>query len=127
MQGARRAGYGLAHPWRLDDIPPLDRLIAELPADPDCLFVHDIAVDARARGRRSTEAYLGLMESVARRRGLRHLALVAVYGTHEMWQRCGFVAKTTPAIIRTLQAYGGSQARYMTRAVSRQVSPRRRR
>lgn len=125
-QGSRRVGYGLSHPWRLNDIPPLDRLIPDLPAKPNCLFVHDVAVEGGVRGYDSAETYLGLMESLARRLGLRHIALVAVYGTHEMWKRYGFVARTTPAIARMLQTYDDPQARYMTRAISKRSHQRSR-
>ena len=37
----RPAGYVLSHPWRLDDLPALDRLLGALPPEPDTYYITD--------------------------------------------------------------------------------------
>src|SRR6478735_3843802 len=53
----RIAGYGLSHLWMLQQIPPLDDFLHALPAAPDCLYIHDVAVLPACRGTRATDAY----------------------------------------------------------------------
>src|SRR3954454_18624424 len=74
------AGYGLAHPWKQQQIPPLDRLLERLPDDPDCLYVHDVAVLPDFRGG-VARAYVDIIENLARASGIATLALVSVYAT----------------------------------------------
>ncbi len=49
LMGGRVVGYGLAYPWRSDDVPPLDHLLSTIPPDADCLFLHDVAILPEAR------------------------------------------------------------------------------
>lgn len=86
------AGYGVAYPWRLHTIPKLDAFIGALPAAPDCLFVHDVALLPEARGHGGAEDFIGLMRGVVRTQGLAALACVSVYGTDVFWSRLGFAA-----------------------------------
>ncbi len=105
-------GYALAHPWRLGDAPPLDALLGALPADADCLFIHDVALFPEARGKGAAGACMEHMARVARLRGLPTLALVSVYGTVPLWSRHGFVPHDPPGLAAKLGAYGDT-ARYM--------------
>lgn len=47
----RILGYRIAHPWMLDEPPDLNSLLARLPATPDTLFLHDLALLPEARRR----------------------------------------------------------------------------
>ena len=60
------AGYGICHPWMLNDIPPLDSFLVALPRDADCIFIHDVAVLPRARGRKAAHAYVEHVAKLAR-------------------------------------------------------------
>jgi hypothetical protein len=77
----RIVGYGLSHPWRLFDVPPLDTPLGRLPKAPDCLYLHDVAILPEARGGHQGLAFVALAAGQARRLGLTHLACVSVYGT----------------------------------------------
>ena len=115
-EASRIVGYVLSHPWRLNDIPPLDTLLHSLPTDPDCLFVHDVALLQEARGRGAVAGLLAHLTTIARERRLSHMALVSVYGTHVLWSRLGFTITDAPQIRGALQSYGPG-ARYMVRVI----------
>ena len=108
------AAYGIAHPWHLGSPPPLDTLIGALPADADCLHLHDVVVAAALRGHGASTAYFAAMETVARSLHLGALSLVAVYGSDRLWSRFGYGPHTTPALAAKLAAYGPT-ARYLVR------------
>lgn len=86
------AGYGVAHPWRAGAPPGLGQRLGALPADADCLHLHDIALASRARGLGLVAAALAELLPVARSLGLRLISLVAVHGTAPLWVRHGFAA-----------------------------------
>lgn len=105
-------GYGLAHPWRLGAIPALDAFLGTLPADADCLYVHDVALLEAARGHGLAGSFVAAMRAVARARGLAALACASVYGTTVLWSRYGFETVDDPNLAGKLAGYGDT-ARYM--------------
>jgi GNAT superfamily N-acetyltransferase len=117
VDGTEVVGYALSHPWRLSEIPPLDTLIGALPPATDCLFVHDIALAPRIRGRGLGAEVMGRLEKLARARGLHAMAIVSVYGTHPLWQRLGFEIRRGADIERQLGSYG-LDARYMVKGLA---------
>ena len=112
--GGTVAGYSISHPWRLRHIPALNQLLSSLPANPDCLFIHDLAVLPRARGLGATYGLMEIIEKLAGKRAIPYLALVSVYGTYPLWGRFGFEVVTDDALAEKLETYG-NKARYMVR------------
>ncbi len=108
-------GYAIAHPWRLGAVPALGLARIVLPPEPDCLWLHDIALRPALRGRGLIPALLGLLDALARERALPVLALTAVHGTAALWARHGF-APTTAAAEIARDSYGAT-ATPMTRLV----------
>jgi GNAT superfamily N-acetyltransferase len=78
FDGDELRGYLVAVAWRDDGVVPLGEPIQGIPADADTLYIHDVAVSAAAQGlgvgRRLAERAL----EIARTKGARRLALVAV-------------------------------------------------
>ncbi|MGH6736639.1 MAG: GNAT family N-acetyltransferase [Methyloceanibacter sp.] len=107
-------GYAFAHPWRQGGVPKLDALLGGLPEDADCLFLHDVAVLPQARGQGASGALVALLVALAGARGLRALALAAVYGTGRHWARAGFTPAGGESIAAQLAPYGAG-AQYMVR------------
>ncbi|WP_426615173.1 GNAT family N-acetyltransferase [Bradyrhizobium sp. McL0616] len=108
------AGYGLAHPWKQAEIPPLDGFLGRLPEDADCLYVHDVAVLPDFRGG-VARAYVAMIEELARASGIATLALVSVYATRPLWERLGFRPVTPDAELRAKLTSYGESATYMLR------------
>jgi ribosomal protein S18 acetylase RimI-like enzyme len=106
-------GYGIAHPWKLHEIPPLDTFLKKLPPQPDCLYVHDVAVLPDFRGRLAARSYIEMIASLARSMRIDCLTLVSVYDTDSMWCRLGFRTIAPDAARRVkLESYGET-AKYM--------------
>jgi GNAT superfamily N-acetyltransferase len=82
-------GYCLAHPWVEATPPPLYQALTELPL-PNTLYLHDMAISARAQGLGAGTKALGKLKQVARRWSLNSLSLVAVQGADSYWRRQGF-------------------------------------
>jgi GNAT superfamily N-acetyltransferase len=111
------AGYGLAHPWMQQQIPPLDDFLERLPEDADCLYIHDVAVLPDHRGG-AARAYVAEIEQLARSSGLARLALVSVYDTRVLWERLGFRPVAPDAALRDKLASYGASATYMQCALT---------
>jgi GNAT superfamily N-acetyltransferase len=112
------SGYGLAHPWKQNEIPPLDGFLERLPDAADCLYVHDVAVLPDFRGG-VARAYVATIEGLARTSGIAALALVSVYGTHVLWERLGFRPVTPEAALRAKLTSYGASATYMLRELAK--------
>ena len=105
-------GYAVTHPWHLDRPVPLDTLLGGLPANSDCLYIHDVALRPAARGTGLGRAVVTILAGVAERHGLRAMALTAVHGSVPFWTTCGFAVVESPALAAKLASYG-PDARYM--------------
>lgn len=109
-------GYAVAHPGRIFAPPPLDALLHHLPAEANCLYVHDVALLPAVRGGGLGRAVVGELTALARRTGLHCLALTAVNGSAAWWQRRGFLRlqPEPPELIDKLRSYG-SDAAYLVK------------
>jgi ribosomal protein S18 acetylase RimI-like enzyme len=97
----RLVGYCLAHPWVVDLPPALYQELNTLPGA-DSLYLHDIAISARARGLGAGRLALERLEGLARELGLGSLSLVAVQGADGYWQKMGFQRQN---IAKSLASY----------------------
>jgi ribosomal protein S18 acetylase RimI-like enzyme len=107
-------GYLIAYPWRADSAPPLNTVIEGLPADPDLIYLHDLALHPQARGGGVTGAVVERLAEQAAEDGWPAIALVAVNDAVGFWSRHGFKERETPGLAEKLASYG-SDARYMMR------------
>lgn len=116
--GTEMVGYAIAHPGRLGVPPALDSLLGALPAHPDCLYLHDVALLPAARGKGLGSALVGRLIGLAAARGLMHLALVAVGGSTPYWMAQGFgpPPHLSCDLRRKLASYGGDAA-YLVRGI----------
>lgn len=108
------AGYVLAHPWRLLSPPALNTRLGTLPAEADCLYLHDIALAPAARGHGAAAAALELIVARARASHLPRIALIAIAGTGPFWTRQGFIPVDAPSLAAKLASYDAG-ARLMQR------------
>jgi hypothetical protein len=117
VQDAKLVGYGLSHPWTLNEIPPLDEFLVSLPNPAACLYVHDVVILPCARGHSMAEVLIGQLTDVVMRDGIGAMALVSVYGTHSLWGTMGFRGTSNPSLSQKLKTYGPT-ARYMVKQLS---------
>lgn len=80
------------------------------------LYLHDISVLPALAGQKVAHALVVRLMELARSRAVAHMALVAVQGSSQFWQRYGFAEQkiTSPAEQQHLDSYGPG-ALYMTR------------
>ena len=108
--GAELHGYLLAHPWRRGAPPALDSLIGALPDDPDCLYIHDLAIAPQRRGKGDAAAILATLKREAFAR-YPVIALISTGPATGFWQRHGFATRpiAQPAVLASYDP----QALYM--------------
>ncbi|HEX6735247.1 MAG TPA: GNAT family N-acetyltransferase [Azonexus sp.] len=116
---AVRAGAPLAYlialPWRFASPPRLNAAHCRLPPEPDCLYLHDLAVAPPARasgaGRELVEMFLRCLHD----RQLGRATLVAIQDSAPYWARYGFRAvPPSPSLQAKLASYG-EDVQYMAR------------
>ncbi|HZR75129.1 GNAT family N-acetyltransferase [Bradyrhizobium sp.] len=113
LAGDEIVGYGISHPWKLHQIPPLDTFLENLPPNPDCIYVHDVVVLPEFRGKLAVGMYIEVIAQLAKAMNIGSLALVSVYDTDPLWSRFGFrVVPPDTTLSAKLQSYGET-AKYM--------------
>ncbi|WP_292152353.1 GNAT family N-acetyltransferase [Brevundimonas sp.] len=110
----RPLGYLIAYPWRADEAPALNTLIAAIPDDAAVMYLHDLCLHPDARGQGATAAIVERLADQARAQGSPALALVAVNDATGFWARYGFSVRESEVMTAKLAGYG-SDARYMIR------------
>ena len=86
IQDGKIIGYLYSHPWKLDSFVPLGDII-ELPDNPDCYYIHDLAVHVNYRS-------LGvgnlLAEKALEIANFNVINLISVLDSHNFWNKFGF-------------------------------------
>ena len=91
----------------------------ETVAQPDALYLHDMAVLPARAGQGLAHALLQPLWAQARAEGLRHSALVSVQGSQAYWERHGYaVQPLADAAQRERLGSYGDGAVYMARALN---------
>lgn len=79
-------GYLISHPFTQGKSPPLNTLLDKI-SDPDCWYIHDLAILEPYRGQGSATKILTWLEQKVKTT----LTLTSVSGTESFWQKQGFV------------------------------------
>lgn len=87
-------GYMICFPWKLGDTPVNNAVFPEELPEPDCFYIHDIAILPEARGEGISRALLEDAYKTADRLGYDAISLVAVGQSGSYWDRAGFVTYT---------------------------------
>jgi len=110
-------GYLFAYPSRLGAVTSLDAPFAPS-AQPDTLYLHDLAIAPRAHGRGIARKLVARMLAHARALGIGASSLVSVQDTAAFWFSLGYRegVLACPQARAALARYPGT-ARYMRRAL----------
>lgn len=102
------AGYLIAAPVAYPALPALDAPTFSPPAQPDALYLHDLALSASARGTGAGRALVQQALAQARASRLPLACLVAIQQSAPYWQLFGFRAVTPPrpAVAAKVASYG---------------------
>ncbi|WP_300377079.1 GNAT family N-acetyltransferase [Henriciella sp.] len=106
-------GYFISHPWHRHTPVPLDTELHQLPHDPDCLYLHDIALRQTVRGSGASQTAIAHIEQLAREHDLNLVALVSLPAATRFWHMAGYETRPCDG----LQSYGDDTA-YMERNVN---------
>lgn len=83
--------YLFTYPSTTGNITPLGGGF-HVPENPDCLYLHDLAVAKRAHGQKLGPALVTVALEAAKARGLPYSSLVSVQDSRGFWQRLGYEA-----------------------------------
>ncbi|QEW05400.1 GNAT family N-acetyltransferase [Nitrincola iocasae] len=113
-QGDILLGYVIAMPWLLGVVPALNDPSCNLPAQADCLYLHDMAIAPAAAGQGVGQRLFEAVTEAGYKLELSKLALTAIEGAKGYWQRHGFVPVALPLSAAKVAQYGGNIT-YMSR------------
>ena len=118
-QDGRMVGDVVAFPWKFGDAPVNNQKFPEDLPEPDCFFIHDIALLPDARGGGIARALLEDAYQTAHALGFDAASLVAVGQSGTYWDRVGFVpfARVTEAKRAYILDIYGPGARLMARPI----------
>ena len=85
-------GYCLAHPWIINNPPTLEQELDSITAS-DTLYLHDIALSAKAQGKGAGRLVLDRLKQFAVQDKYSSISLVAVQGADRYWQQQGFTVQ----------------------------------
>jgi ribosomal protein S18 acetylase RimI-like enzyme len=106
-------GYLMALPWELSGPPALHLETCRLPPVPDCLYLHDLAVEPAARAAGTGKALVDAFFAHLRSTELGRASLVAIQDSIAYWQRHGFSAVQPTHALRAKLASYGENVHYM--------------
>jgi len=75
--GKKLIGYIIGHPWKGEKVVPLDYL-GKFPKNPDCFYVHDVAVNPSYRGKGYGKELVKNIIIVGKKKGFKKFMFVAV-------------------------------------------------
>lgn len=90
--GDRLVGYAFSHPWNDDCVVKLDSEPLDIPANPNCFHIHDVAVLKDYREKGIAKQLIQAIIALARELGLHRFLIVSVQNSERFWARQGFVA-----------------------------------
>ena len=101
-------GYLIAVPVVYPRLPALNAPTFELSANPDTLYIHDLAIDNARRGKGVAQALVGASFDAAKHSGLSRACLVAIQNSQKFWEQFRFETVVEPAneLMPKLASYG---------------------
>ena len=86
-------GYLFCHPWHSDTPPALGKKLAQLPANADRFYIHDLAILPAGRGKKLADQLIEHALQWAKQSQFNQAMLVAVLGADAFWRKHQFSSK----------------------------------
>lgn len=99
-------GYIFFHPWKIDVQVPLNNNEYFLPENTDCIYIHDIAIDAKHRNQKIGYSLFDEAIKYGNSHNFKNYALTAVQKSETYWERWGYMKQYGAT-------YGESSSIYM--------------
>jgi ribosomal protein S18 acetylase RimI-like enzyme len=107
-------GYLFAQPYKFGEIIPLDKSTHQIPEDPDCMYIHDLAISQDSKKKRIGTMLYQAIEKQSIKAGFRAITLVSVQDSGKFWEQQGFHAE------RRFEYIPGVPAVYMIKMIIQQ-------
>lgn len=114
----RTVGYLVAVPSAFGHPPLLDQAYCRLPAEPDCLHLHDLAVTPAARATGAGRLLVDAFFAQLRESEFPRASLIAIQDSAPYWQRRGFQPVSLGSSLQSKLAGYGQDVQYMQLAVN---------
>ncbi len=103
------AGYLISLPWEFANPPALNAEQCTLPENPDCLYLHDLAIAPHARSAGGAPALVNKFLAQLPILQLQRASLIAIQNSAAYWQRYGFQqVEASESLQKKLISYGGN-------------------
>ena len=112
LQQGQVCGYLIGMPWRFAEVPALNGAECQLPAQADCLYLHDMAIAPDLAGQGVGKLLFAAFRQSAVSLEFARLSLTAVGNAMSYWQQRGFTPHVLHLSDDKIAAYGG-QVTYM--------------
>lgn len=110
-------GYLISHPWAGHISPRLNCLLGSLPEQPDCWYLHDLALEETVRGQGCAKSAIALSDKAARAANLPVLSLTATGPARSFWLRQGFTPENISKAEQAVLASYDPEASFLSRPV----------
>lgn len=109
-------GYLFSVPCESSNPPRWNAATCQLPASPDCLYLHDLAVLPSARRSGAGRALVGKFLDRLRASNTGRACLIAVQNSMPYWERHGFRPVPLSGVLKAKLSTYGDQVAFMERA-----------
>lgn len=117
--GDTAAGYLVSIPANANTPPALNSDVYQIPAKPDCLYLHDLAIAPNARGQGVADKLIAAFFRQLRTLEFKTACLTAVNDSASFWARYGFNPAALQGTARQCVATYGHSAQYMVREITK--------
>lgn len=111
-------GYLLSIPALLGNPPQLDSKVQSVVDAPDCLYLHDLAIHPKARGKGIGQLLIHQFIKTARYQGFRFTSLISIQNSVAFWKKYGFQPVEPDVNLKQKLLSYGENATYMEGSLS---------
>lgn len=111
-------GYLLSIPALLGEPPALDSETKSVIENPECLYLHDLAVHPDIRGKGVGVLLLNQFMDIAREKGFQYSSLISIQNSVSFWEKQGFYPVNPSENLKHKLCSYGQDAVYMEKKLS---------